>query len=386
MIQKTEDLKPLVDKAIRYGFIALDTEFVWERTYYPRLGLIQVGFSGDETYAIDVPGIDDLSLLGEVIADPSIVKILHDARQDLTIIRRVTGAYPSNVFDTALSAGFVGMRSVISLSALAHTLLKVNLPKEQRRTDWMKRPLSTEQLKYAKDDVRYLPELREMILEKAEELGRTAWLHEEMALFEDARLYEDNDPAEQYLRVKGAGKLNGVKIGALRELAQWREITARTKDIPRGHVINDETMVDASNLLAQDYDTLIKCRNINKRDVERYGEAIITAIKKGMASPPDKSACSPAKKGMDESSGARSDFALSYLKGKSMACEIDHALVASRREVDDLVLNGEKASERGARLLAGWRRGYIGDELLSLLKGEAAVRLDPVTGLPGLHV
>ena len=164
MIDTTEKLHVLVERARKIDAVALDTEFVWERTYYPRLGLIQLALSREECFLIDPCALEDLSPLGELLADPTVVKIFHDASQDLAILRSATGAEPKSIFDTRLAAGFGGLSSTLSLAALVEILLDVKLKKTETRTNWLKRPLHPQQKDYALDDVRYLRKVRVLLL------------------------------------------------------------------------------------------------------------------------------------------------------------------------------------------------------------------------------
>lgn len=176
MISTVEALKDVVAQAREAECVALDTEFVWEDTYYPKLGIIQLGWSKTECYLIDAVAVHDLSPLGDLLADAHTVKILHDAQQDLWILRHATGVTACQIFDTRCAAGFAGMSSTLSLSNLLRMCLNVLLPKTETRTDWLQRPLSDEQLEYALDDVRYLPALRDYLLKAVKQRGREAWL------------------------------------------------------------------------------------------------------------------------------------------------------------------------------------------------------------------
>ena len=171
--------------------MALDTEFVWNRTYYPKLGVIQVGLSAEDCHLIDAPAMKDLTPLGQIISNPKIVKILHDAQQDLTILKRATGSHPHNVFDTRCAAGLAGMSSTSSLAELLENVVGVSL--SETRTDWLQRPLSEDQVAYAIEDVCYLHKTREKLIERIGEMGRQDWLREELDAYEDPTLYDERD-------------------------------------------------------------------------------------------------------------------------------------------------------------------------------------------------
>jgi ribonuclease D len=180
MIESPEHLASLVDSIRASGRVALDTEFVWERTYFPRLGIVQAGLCDGECALIDACAGFPLIALGPVLADTSIQKVLHDAQQDLTILRRASGESPRNIFDTRTAAGFAGFAATVSLQDLMASLLGIELPKTETRTDWLRRPLTEKQVEYALDDVRYLFRARDALLQRARDMGNEAWLLEEM--------------------------------------------------------------------------------------------------------------------------------------------------------------------------------------------------------------
>jgi ribonuclease D len=243
MISSTKALKAAVAAARDAGAVGIDTEFIWERTYYPTLGIVQIGYPDQHCELIDAPQVTDWSPVAELLADAGVVKILHDAQQDLAILRRACGADPRNIFDTQRASGFVGLSSTISLSELLKTVLKVRLPKTETRSDWLARPLSESQLKYAEDDVRDSTRLRDKLLARADKRGRRAWIDEEMALYEDPGLYEETDPDTVMPRVRGSGSLTGQQRRILRSLGGWREEQARKANLPRGFILSDEAIL-----------------------------------------------------------------------------------------------------------------------------------------------
>lgn len=375
-------LKPVIDRARAASCVALDTEFVWEHTFYPRLGIIQVGLSDTDCHLVDAPAIDDLSPLGSLLGDASVVKILHDAQQDLWILKHATGIAPKNVFDTRCAAGFAGMSSTLSLVNLLRTCLSVPLSKTETRTDWLRRPLSDEQLAYAADDVRYLPALRNHLLDAVRKRDRAAWLADELALYDDPALYDDRNPDEQYLRVKGTGRLSRRELAIVRELAIWREGEARTRDVPRNRVIDDEAMVEIARKKPHKAEALNRLRSLNTRDIGRISNAILNAVKQGLLlderdCPPDAAPAQP-----NPFHEARLDLAMAFLRGRCLSEGIDIALVASRADVKDLVANGRAQSDN--RLLKGWRREFLGGDLLDLLNGKHGIGIDAKTRLPEL--
>ncbi len=380
MIRTPEALAAFIERAAQAKCVGLDTEFVWERTYYPALGLVQAALSEREVFLIDVPALGDISPLGRVLSDPTIVKILHDAQQDLTILRRATGAFPRNIFDTRLAAGFVGMSSTVSLEELLREVLGVRLPKTETRTDWLRRPLSERQIAYAMDDVRYLPRLRQTILSKAGSRG--AWIEEESAIYDNPELYRDPDPWEQFRRIKGAGKLPPGKRAVLRELAAWREQQAQSADSPRLWMISDEVLMNLAKQAPRTAEEMRRIKGLSDREIEAYGAAIVRAIRVALARPRHEWPLDEEHFKEDNGLAARIDLVLAFMRGKCLAAGIDPALVASRSEIAALVQEGSNADHGRHRLLGGWRGEFIGREILRLLEGAIAIRLDTKTGLP----
>lgn len=368
MINTDQELAALCQRARDTTCIALDTEFVWNRTYYPKLGVIQVGLAADDCHLIDVPAINDLTPLGELIADAGIVKMLHDAQQDLTILRRVTGAYPRNIFDTRCAAGLAGMSSTSSLADLLEKVLGVSLDKSETRTDWLQRPLSDEQIAYAIEDVSYLHETRDQLLLRIEEMGRTEWLQEEMAAYDNPALYDEREPRDSHERVKGAGRATSRERAIIRELAAWREEEARRRDRPRSHVLGDDVIIQLARHKPREIEALKGIRGINSRDADR----ILELVHSGLETPDSDCPRRPRRRRrMDEEQFEEMlDKAMDHLRNTSEAHQLDAPFVASRAEVRSLVNEGNESDAEQFRILRGWRRDLVGKGLLQLVSEE----------------
>ncbi|MDD4342232.1 MAG: ribonuclease D, partial [Kiritimatiellae bacterium] len=241
-IDTPDDLNDAVERMRQADAIALDTEFVWEKTYYAQLGLVQVGFVDGTCYLIDAVALGDLSSLGTILADAGIIKILHDAPQDLMILRRATGALTRTVFDTRRAAGFAGFASTISLGNLLADLLDVHLAKAHTRADWLARPLAAGVLEYAADDVHYLPTVAARLRERAHANGVEAWLNEELAGLDAPDITAEPDPGEAGQRLRTRQPLPPRAQAVLNELAAWRENRARLADLPRRWLMKDNVL------------------------------------------------------------------------------------------------------------------------------------------------
>ncbi len=359
IIDNPEDLESVVIQATAEKSIAVDTEFVWERTYYPKLGTIQIGFGKSSAYLIDVLAIQDLTALGGLLADPSVTKILHDAQQDLVILSRTTGSYPKNVFDTRCASGFAGLSSTISLSGLLIELLDVHLPKSETRADWLRRPLPNRQLEYALDDVRYLPAVYELLLKRSRESALDTWMFQEMEQYDDPTLYQPNDPRLQYSRVKGSGKLRPEELAILCEVADWRERKARDKDRPKTWIVPDKTLMAVSRAKPQTTTELGSLNILSDGLLRKYGNDIVEAVHLGLKTKSDKAS---APHNSRFGSGAYHQSAtnlLSTIADASHRLGLDPALVTSRREIETLIRDGRKMAPADHRLLRGWRRDFL---------------------------
>ncbi len=380
MIDTPDALKMLVHRAMDAPCVGLDTEFVWEQTYYPNLGIVQVGFAADDCHLIDAVALPDLSPLGALLSDRHTVKILHDAQQDLWILRRITDAVPCNIFDTRCAAGFVGLGATLSLSNLLHKCLNVQLPKTETRTNWLRRPLSDTQRAYALDDVRFLPALRDHLMTEIRQRGREDWLAEESRQYDVAELYDDRVPEEQYTRVKGTGRLSRREMGIVRELATWREQKAQQIDRPKNWVLTDEVIVQIARRKPQSLQSLKRLQGIGRATAKQCGNLLLNIVRRGVAL--DEHHCPPPPPHVRPNpvDDARHDLAMAFLRGRCLSKGIDIAMVASRAEVRTLIFHPQQATP----LHTGWRYEFLGADLIALLNGKHAIGIDPDTRLPEL--
>ncbi|MDQ8193337.1 HRDC domain-containing protein [Coraliomargarita sp. SDUM461004] len=385
MITTTEALADVVRRAREAGAVGVDTEFIWDRTYYPTLGLIQIGYPDGHCELIDAPAIEDWSPLAELMSDPGTVKILHDAQQDLNILYRACGGLPKNIFDTQRCSGFVGLSSTISLSELLKTLLKVRLAKTETRSDWTARPLTDAQLKYAEDDVRHSVDLMLNIMGQAEALGRKAWIEEEMKIYEDESHYQERDPDCEMPRVRGSGSLTHQQRNMLRALGAWRELKARRRNLPRGFVLSDDALVSLIKRPPSCAEDIRQMKGLSERSAERNRQYIWEAIERGrngdLPELPNHKHNGPSP---DDGYEARVDLSLASIKGICLAGDIDPALIGNRAEVTAFVLEVDNVDASRHRLLRGWRGEFCGNALLRLLKGQGSISIDPDTKLPKL--
>lgn len=383
LINTEEGLASVVEKGIAAGAVALDTEFVWEKTYYPILGLIQVGYPDGSADLIDGVAIKDLSALGPLLSDVNTVKILHDAVQDLVILTRVSKAFPKNILDTQRAAGFIGLGSTISLSELLKKVLSIRIEKSETKSDWVARPLSESQIKYAKEDVCYGVDLMNAILKRADALNYKQWVLQEMEMYENEALYKEKDPFLISPKVKNSGAINYKQKTLLRSICIWRESSARKQNLPRTFVLPDEIVMRLVKSPPKSIDALKKM-NLGKRFLRKFSTSLWEAINRGMNEElaPLENKFSNFEK--EEALEAQVDLALAFIKGLSLNTKIDSSLIANRAKVTSFVYanSQDEASLGDHPLSQDWRNEFCGEHLSKLLKGEGVIRVDTKSKIP----
>lgn len=356
MITTAKDLQALMARAHQTDAVAIDTEFVWERTYYPRLGLIQLAISNEECFLIDPIALEDLSPLGKLLADPAVVKIFHDAPQDISILRAATQYDPQNIFDSRLAAGFAALGSTLSLAALVERLLDIKLSKSETRTNWLKRPLDVKQTEYALDDVRYLRAVRVLLLAKI--LPETkVWLDEEMELLNDPQNYTGIAATERYTKIKGAGSLDTKSLAILQELAIWRESEAIKRDKPRGHIIKDPVLLSIARKHLCSHDAIHDCGEISTKTVKQYGDTIIQLVKKGESRAQEELPQTLHSTKLTKSEKVKLRSLQDYITLKSDVNGIDPALLGNKNELTKLI----RQSVTPSRQNRGWRKIFLAE-------------------------
>lgn len=384
MIDSPSVLADLCSRARQQTAVALDTEFVWERTYVPALGVVQIGLGGDDVHLVDTLALtgDDLAPLGELLADPETEVVLHDALQDLQILARATGFLPRSVFDTQRVAGFVGQTATASLQDLVEWATGVTLDKGATRSDWLRRPLSETQVHYAENDVRYSLDVRDKLLDEAEDRQRLEWIDEEMAHYEDPAHFDDADPMEAVSRVKSraASKLDGQGRTILRHVAAWREREARRLDRTRRMVLPDDALVDIAQRRPRSASDLD--RVLTGRQARRYADTLLAAVREGEDAPPEARTRRGRPGPDEERRQAQLNVIQGLVAGRCTLGAVDPQLAATKAQLTALVASGADASLEDHPVLQGWRREFVGDAILAFLRGEGGVRLKSKEGWP----
>lgn len=374
LVTTDSGLSSLLDHLRAIGRFAYDSEFIGELTYVPKLCLVQVA-TQEKIALIDPLAGVDLTPFWELIADPSVEKITHAGEQDVEPVCRHLGREATNVFDTQIACGFIGMAYPVALAKLVGELAGAKLGKGLTFTHWDQRPLSASQLRYAADDVRYLPALRRQIGTRLEATGHADWAKEEFDAMCDARLYQFN-PETAYLRVRGATSLVPQALAILRELVIWRNDVAKAHDVPPRAFLRDEILIDLSRSPVKSLEKLDRVRGLPRPVEAAHGKEIVEATLRGIATPPGRFPFarqhepSPTERFRADALWAAAQC---ICTGKSL----DASLVTSRQEVGDLlhqVTSGREPTD--SPLLKGWRRAALGQPLLDLLNGKRAVTLD----------
>jgi ribonuclease D len=360
LITEPAALSELIDQLAQAPWIAVDTEFTRIRTYYARLGLVQI--ATPETIACVDPLALDIDRLLDVLYAPQPVKIFHAGRQDLEVLYDRRGAVPGPLFDTQIAAALVGYPEQIAYAALAEALAGVKLPKLHTRTDWEARPLSDEQLHYAEDDVRFLGMIYDALSAELDRRGRAAWLDEECAALGDPALYA-NDPARAYQRIKGRHLLAPAGQARLKRLAEWRERTAKARDLPRGWVAPDNVLIDIARSGATELAALARVRGVTPALVRAHGEELLELLRTDGEPAGEKLWSDPRPPSGDE------QMLLRRLQARVEEAAADAglapAVVGGRKAVLELMRGG-----RGP-LARGWRHTLVGHELVGMLSGTA---------------
>lgn len=357
---------------------ALDTEFVGERTYYPKLELIQVA-SREQVALIDCRAVEDLGPFFEILANRRIQKILHAAQQDLELFESLTGELPKPVIDTQVASALAGYGAQVGYAQLAEKLLGVSLEKSETLSDWSHRPLSKAQLAYAVDDVRYLLPLYEKVRARLTELDRWEWVKEECARIESLSRGLTVPPEEAYLRVRGRGSLRPRGLAVLRELAAWREETARARNKPRVSIARDEALVEIARRAPTAPSALRGLRAVRSREVERSAAEVVERVNAALARPKEEWPQPPPAQGPSPAAGVV-ELLQAVVRENAEQHSIAASMLATQAELQQLAsCHIEANGIEDLRLMQGWRRSIVGEDLISVLDGSASVSIDPST-------
>jgi len=358
-VDRQEDLAELARTLESQSLIGVDTEFLRERTFFPKLCLLQVS-AGGGIWCIDTLRGGSLEPLVNALTAPQTRKVIHAARQDLEAFYLTTKRVISPVFDTQIAAGCIGLKPQIGYAELVKTLLDVTIPKGQTRTDWSKRPLSPAQLEYAADDVLYLGELAERLTARLRELGREHWAAEDCAALENPRLYEP-EPALAWERLRGIAQLDPKPRARAKVLAVWREKLARERDLPRAWIIPDPAIFAVAQANPVSRSALGALNAMPAHFNDAFATSLLHALHAESAG-----TITDLDPGFDgRPTAEQKELALQLGKivdARAAELQVSTELLAPRGELKALALG-----RRDTDALTGWRRQEIGERLLAIL-------------------
>ena len=374
MIIKTQkELADICEKLAKNQYLAIDTEFLRDKTYYPRLCLVQLAGPGVEACALDPVETDlDWAPFYELMANENVIKVFHAARQDLEIFFNEAGVLPTPIFDTQIAAMVCGFGDQVAYNALVKELTGHHIEKNAQFTDWAQRPLSEKQMTYALNDVIYLQDVYEKIKDRLEEQNRTHWVFEETGVLTNPDLYK-NDPDKAWERIKIRSDKPEVLM-ILKTLAAWREREAQKRNIPKGRILKDETLADLALYKPSTPDSLKRIRSLPK-DLAggKRGDEILKVVKEARNSSPDTWPQRPFADPLPKTLQPALEMLKMLLKINCAENDVAPKIVAGAAELDQFVRGKETD---GLPFLTGWRHDVFGKDAQDMLEGKIGLKLE----------
>jgi ribonuclease D len=370
-ITTTAELAALCARLGNHPFVTVDTEFLRETTFWPKLCVVQLA-SPEEAHIVDAlaPGLDLTPFL-DLMTNPAVVKVFHAARQDIEIIWKLCGDTPRPLFDTQVAAMVCGYGDQISYEQLASSLAGAKIDKSSRFTDWSQRPLSEAQLNYALADVTHLRVVYDKLVARLEKTGRTQWLSEEIRLLTDHETYAQR-PEDAWKRLRNRVRKQR-DLAILMELADWREREAQGRDVPRSRVLKDDTIIDIATSAPQTVEALGRLRTIPQGyERSRTGQDIIACVQRGLGR---DSETLPAMQ-RERPAGGGQTAAVQLMKVLLQATSEKHGvaskMIATVDDLEDIAAD----DEADVAALKGWRRELFGSAALDLKAGKLALHME----------
>lgn len=348
------------------SWLAVDTEFLREKTYYPQLCLIQVA-NDDYIACIDPLALDDLNPILDLFYNPEITVVFHAARQDLELFYLLRGSLPTPIFDTQLAATVLGYGEQIGYGNLVKQCINVDLDKAHSRTDWTKRPLDPAQIEYAADDVRYLRDIYKILSQQLDQQNRRHWLDDDFAALTNSESYAP-EPENIWRKIKGAGRLKGVQLAVLQRLASWREHRALKANRPRRWMLKDDVLIDLAKLAPESLEKFGMVRGLENSIIERHGKQLLDEIKQAKALPKDQWPMFKKVQPLTNQQDAVVDALLALMRKLCDEQSIAPSAVATRKDIERLV-----AGEENLPITQGWRNEIVGHHLMDFLNGKLTI-------------
>lgn len=363
--------------------LALDTEFVGEDSFIPKLELIQVATS-EIAAVIDFPAVQtngSLAPFWELICNPKIEKVVHAGRQDLDLFALHAGEIPKPFFDTQIAAAMLGFGAQVAYANLVQRIHGTKLDKAHTFTNWSARPLSTEQIAYAAEDVQFLLPIHTHLQKRLHALGRSEWVREEFSRLETVVGEKSKEPLDRYQRIRGWDSLKPKQATVLRDLAAWRETEARRRNVPRGRVLRDEVLLQLARHPPKSVDELRGLRGLHSAEIDRNGDQLIATITASLALPPSAWPEIPRERRPEPESIGLVELLQAVLKARATEAKIAPTLLATSSDLQALVEAMEKKRTVDLPLLRGWRKQLVGELLTQILEGTVTVSVDPTKGV-----
>jgi ribonuclease D len=370
LITRNEELADACARLATAPYVAVDTEFMREQTFWPKLCLVQIAADGVEVLIDSQASGLDLTPLFDLMVDEKVLKVFHSARQDIEIVHHLARVIPHPIFDTQVAAMVCGFGEAVSYSMLVKRLLNRNLDKTSRFTDWSRRPLSERQLTYAIGDVTYLRDLYPKLKAQLDQSERASWLNEEMAVLTDPATYELH-PEQAWRRLKMRIKTPKA-LAVLMELAAWREREAQTQDVPRARILKDEALYDIASQTPRTQEDLGSLRTLHNGFARSMrGRAVLEAVARGLER--DPKTIPPIERGepMPPEAQAVVDLLRVLLKARAGSHGVAPKLIATSDELEEIA----RSDDTDVPVLRGWRKKLFGDDALALKRGELALAI-----------
>lgn len=366
-IETTESLKLFIDKISEYDWLALDTEFLREKTYYSKLCLVQIQ-AGEHRACIDPLSINDLTPLYDLLNNPKITKVLHAAHQDLEIFHHLTGQVPSPIFDTQIAAAVLGLGDQMGYARLVEQMLNVSLPKTQTRTDWSRRPLKAAQLEYAIDDVRYLAQIYPMMREQLTSKDRLKWLDKDFERIADPMTYAIN-ARERWKKVRGNQVLKRPQLAVLRELAEWRENLAEKTNRPRKWILSDDILLDLARQQPASKQQLSEIRGLSPERIEKNQARWLSLIQAGQNVPEADMPELPRSKKPTPTQNLLIDVLMIVVQIQAKKHGITPTVIASRKQIANMVQAGK------SKFSDDWHGALVNQPFEDIISGRKIIRV-----------
>ncbi len=368
LITDTEELAECCKRLAGAEFITVDTEFIRDKTYWPKLCLVQIAGPEDELIIDPLAENIDLAPLYWLMAQESVLKVFHAARQDVEIFHHEAGVIPKPMFDTQVAAMVCGFGDSVGYDTLARKIAKVQIDKSSRFSDWARRPLSERQLTYAIQDVTHLRNIYDWMVRELSKGGRISWLQEEMTILTDPATYE-TDPRQAWQRIKTRGG-NRRFLGILQEVAAWREITAKERDIPRSRVLRDDAMLEIAAHPPRTLDEMARLRSLSGGFSEgKLGKGLLAAVLTGLELTEAQLPSMPERDAPVHGIGPTVELLKVLLKKICDYAGVASKLVASSADLERIAASDDS----GVAAMHGWRRELFGERALELKHGKLAL-------------